>query len=202
MSIFSGWVLSLLLKNPGIELQLGEIVNPASVSLLAQEIGGSSDKDFTLRAWDWVAREIDYWSQSTDLKLKDDSIICSQNCQLLSETQFKRKANCFGSSVLLVSLLRNRLPPDRVYMTIGILAKNGSGGHAWVTVNIDDTWFVLESTLDQLPAQPWVTEEALKSIYIPEAYFNDQEITCRPGAELCIKIRPCLPCLQHEGIWN
>ena len=78
-----------------------------------------------------------------------------------------RAGDCDDSSILLCSLLRNYIPPEKVFVAFGIWSVDGSqDGHAWVVAQAKDgTDMVLEST-----AHP---SKSLRGKYIMDAMFND-----------------------------
>jgi hypothetical protein len=89
---------------------------------------------------------------------------------LPSEMLGARAGDCDDSSILLCSLLRNYLPPEKVFVGFGVWSVDGSqDGHAWVVVQAEDgTDMVLEST-----AHP---RKTLRGKYILDAMFNDQYV--------------------------
>ena len=179
---------------------LGQLINPASVSSLALEIGADrlSESDYALACWDWIARNISYSDKTTDVEITDGALLCDSSCYTPASVLSAGKANCYGASALLVSLLRNRFPPDRVSLVLGSMAVNGRGGHSWVEVSIGGVWYLMEATTRQLPVNPWIPAEAMSAVYIADAYISDAGISCRPGAKLCISITPCLPCILEK----
>jgi len=80
-------------------------------------------------------------------------------------------SNCEDTSILLTSLLRNHLPADCVYCTIGEFEGHG---HGWVTLVKEGEHYVLESTLDRAKPSLWETRElGAKEQYFPVRRFND-----------------------------
>lgn len=79
-----------------------------------------------------------------------------------------REGDCDDSSILLCSLLRNYLEPEKVFVAIGQWTVDGKpGGHAWVvTQGEDGKDIILESTAP--PSKP------LKGKYTLSAMFNDK----------------------------
>ena len=88
-----------------------------------------------------------------------------------------RVGNCAIKSFLLASLLRNELPPDQVYCTMGNLYNGKPGGHAWVSVKIPDE-YIMESTTVRVP--PLVRADAADR-YEAVHYFNDLVILAVEG---------------------
>jgi len=75
--------------------------------------------------------------------------------------------DCEDTSILLTSLLRNFMPPDRVFCIIG---NYQIFGHAWVQVKLKDgNLAILETTLTSAPPNPW----RLAGPYSPYILFND-----------------------------
>jgi hypothetical protein len=78
-----------------------------------------------------------------------------------------RAGDCDDSSILLCSILRNYIGPDKVFVAIGTWRVNRKpDGHAWVVTQTDDGEdLILESTAH--PSKP------LKGRYVLSAMFND-----------------------------
>jgi len=89
---------------------------------------------------------------------------------LPAEMLTARAGDCDDSSILLCSLLRNYIPPEKVFVAFGIWSVDGSqDGHAWVVVQAEDgTDLVLESTTHP--------RKLLRGKYILDAMFNDQYV--------------------------
>ncbi len=85
-----------------------------------------------------------------------------------AESMDQKAIDCDDSAILLCSLLRNYLPPDQVFCSVGIWAKRGkSGGHMWVTVKeFGKPARLLEST------GPSTREPS--GVYHLSALFNDE----------------------------
>jgi len=74
-----------------------------------------------------------------------------------------RAGDCDDSSILLCSLLRNYIPPEKVFVAFGVWEGEG---HAWVIAQDEDGEdMVLEST-----AHP---SKSLRGKYVMDAMFND-----------------------------
>lgn len=84
------------------------------------------------------------------------------------ESMEQLKIDCDDSAILLCSLLRNYIPPDRVFCAVGSWYKGGrGGGHMWVEIaEPDGTTRILESTASS-------TKE-LSGRYETSALFNDE----------------------------
>lgn len=78
-----------------------------------------------------------------------------------------RAGDCDDSAILLCSLLRNYIPPEKVFVAIGVWTQGGKpDGHAWVIVqNEDGGDMVLESTTHP--------QNTLRGRYTLSAMFND-----------------------------
>jgi len=87
--------------------------------------------------------------------------------EMPGETLAERGADCDGKAILLVSLLRNYIPPDRVYCAFGLWrAGNETTGHMWViTEGKDGEDRIVEATAP--PSKP------SKGKYILHGMFND-----------------------------
>lgn len=165
------------------------LVNPGAVAGIATSLPQGLDP-FILASWEFAGGEIAYAPYGSTLRFKKDTLSCTK-CLLPSETLKKGSGNCVAKSGLLVSLLRNRLPPENVYMALGLLALEGMGGHAWVIVQRGSKWYVLESTLPP-PRCPWVEAADLSEVYIPQAFVNDRDLTCY-DSDIC-HIKGSCPC--------
>lgn len=87
--------------------------------------------------------------------------------------------NCATKSFLLCSLLRNELPPDKIYCVLGNLQQpKNKGGHAWVEVQPDGARYVMESTRGDM--KPMVLVDAA-DIYESVIYFNDKTVSAIEG---------------------
>jgi len=97
--------------------------------------------------------------------------------QMPAETLAIGIGDCEDTSALLVSILRNRIPADRIFVSIGVW---DGYDHAWVTAVADGQAVVLETT-----AAPTVGLKPEGRAYLPYIRFNDvvfQEV--RPGLVL------------------
>lgn len=81
------------------------------------------------------------------------------------------EADCEGSSVLLVSMLRRAWPGIRAYVTVGWFK---TYGHVWSSINQSGRWYILDTTLRRLP--PVTPTENQNSDYRPLFRFNDEEV--------------------------
>ena len=86
-----------------------------------------------------------------------------------------RMADCEGSAVTLVSMLRSVWRDLPAYVTVGeFRGFNGSFGHVWVSLVDKGQWLILDTTLRQLPARVPVENEGTP--YVPYFRFNEQEV--------------------------
>lgn len=154
---------------------INRLINPASVADIASDLPANTE-DFILSAWGFVGREISYSPFGSFIHIYNSTVEC-ENCMLAQEVLVADSSNCVGKSILLTSILRNRIPPDQVYMVVGEYHRDGVGGHAWVIVEQNSVWYLLESTSPP-PAYPWMSAVALESVYVPDAYINDKSVVC------------------------
>ncbi len=181
-----GVVLVKVMGNLGYEtFPTSALVCPACVADLAAQLPGADDDTFIQAAWAYVGDSIHYESFSSDIVFQDSSVKC-KDCELPATTLKTGNSNCVGSSALLASILRNRLPPERVMMAVGNLYRNGVGGHSWVECFRAGDWYILEATA---PPQGWRLASASPE-YEPLVFFNDVEETCLSEA-LCVSIGRC-----------
>lgn len=159
-------------------------IDPNAVADIANSLPAPED-EFVIAAWGWVAQNIHYDNFGTVMYFSSDGIDCD-NCLLPAAVIATGQSNCVGKAGLLTSILRNRIPADRVYMVVGRLRLNGVGGHAWVRVEEGGTWYILESTVLP-PAQPWIPESTMAWKYAADGYVNDAYFQCYDPA-LCVAI--------------
>lgn len=108
---------------------LGVFIDPESVADIATTLPQNED-DFILAAWELVGNNIRYEGFGSHLKFSADVVYC-QKCFLSRQVLKSGVGNCVSKSVLLTSLLRNRLPPERIFLAIGQLNTDHIGGHSW-----------------------------------------------------------------------
>lgn len=182
-----------------VSLTLAQLVNPESVSTLADELDTGTPDDFILNAWDYVGSNIKYAYYGSILHFYDSSVSC-QKCLLPKQVINREVANCVGKSVLLTSILRNRIANDSVYTVIGEYHIDSIGGHAWVQVFRNGIWYLVEATGPPPAEHPWVPVSALSSIYIPDAWINDMGLICY-DQEMCsfeVNDKPCCACTSED----
>src|SRR4030042_6775015 len=85
-----------------------------------------------IACWKWVASRVKYVKFVKGyLWVNGRSFLQKDYWQPPSLTIQTRVGNCAVKSFLLCSLLRNELPADQVYCTLGNLYNGKAGGHAW-----------------------------------------------------------------------
>jgi hypothetical protein len=154
---------------------------------LTEGISGSQERIIT--CWQWVASQVKYvkfvkgylWVNGRSSVQKDYWSPPSLTLQTLV-------GNCAVKSFLLCSLLRNELPPDQVYCTLGNLYNGKTGGHAWVTLNLDGEEYVMESTT---PTAPPLVPISAANRYEPVHYFNDQVVQVVEGKSQILPYTLC-----------
>lgn len=166
---------------PGEEHSLKEFVTPNQIMVreLYERIAEGS-ADVAWDCWSWICTQIRYpkdwlgrFRDVHELNAFGLRRIRSTGefFQLPYQTLVVRIGDCFDTSSLLASLLRNVL--SDVYVVVGKYKGQGVINHAWVIANGKH---VMETTL----AAPngWKTMEELPE-YEPEIIFSDHEIYSR-----------------------
>jgi len=178
----------------GEERDIREFVQPWSspVADVAERL--PPDKDQAIfAAWEYVHQHVvyplvepsDYRYQEAFLRDAGGIKVFEPRVALMSETRYdffqmpsetlaEGAGDCEDSSLLLTSILRNRLSSEEVFVTIGMWQ---GFGHAWVTVVRNGKHYIVETT--RAPTKPLKLEGPP---YVPYIRFNDvmfQEI--RPG---------------------
>lgn len=176
-------IIFLMTRSDNKKVLLSQFINPASVANIAAQLPASED-DFIIAAHQYVTDHVRYDGFETTIRLTPDYILC-QKCYLPVTVLNRGISNCVGMSVLLESILRNRIPASRTYMVVGQLHQADSGGHCWVIVDRGGIWYLLESTR---PPAGWNKQADLENTYEPEALVNDTELICM-DPELCINIK-------------
>jgi hypothetical protein len=195
------WVAS---RVPETTISIKRFINPKAVSYIASRLPEQED-DFILSAWNIVGGEVKYKPFGSVLHFNDSTVKCL-NC-LLPDRMLEMshpESNCVGKSVLLTSILRNRLSAGRVYVVMGSYQGNPkippkNRGHAWVAVKRMGVWYVLESTVPPSRTNPWYSMSSLSGLYAPEAFINDYGIFCSTETDMCGKpasyeIKGICPC--------
>lgn len=171
---------------------LREFITPDAFAVkeLYQRLKGSTEEETILACWNWVVENIRYpKSDRRVMYYGGKEYVAEDWWGLPAETISTGSEDCDGRAFLLVSLLRNFLPEDKVFAVLGNLAKDGASGHAWVTVSRGN-WHILETTLSSLPDNPWKLD-GVENIYRPALYFNDKEVFASVKEKLCLPLGPC-----------
>jgi hypothetical protein len=176
--------------------RLSQLVDPQAVKPIADKLGGSGDEAI-LAAWRYAGQNINYSYFGSEMHFTDHTVEC-QGCLLPTQVVSVGQSNCVGKSVLLASLLRNKYPAGDVYVVVGEYVEEKVGGHAWVMLQRNGSWYVLEATRPPPSANPWIPMNQVSDNYIPYVWFNDLGKTCYNN-ELCtidvsIGDRPCCRC--------
>ena len=96
--------------------------------------------------------------------------------------------DCEDGTFILVSLLRSL--GIEAYANVGTVSLNGSiYGHAWVTVNLDNKEYLLETTLGQSLAEL----KPVPSFYKTDVKFNEKDVIAITGVDINKEIYPPLP---------
>ncbi len=174
----------LMQSRSHLQLALSRLIDIKSTANIASSLP-PDEKEFVWAAWHLVGCGIDYKSFGSDFQFIGDSI-SGYRIDLPSEVLALGASNCVGKSALLTSILRNRLPSNRVYMVIGNLVMDSVGGHAWVMAELGGKWYRLEAT--HCPIS-WADAASTKASYQAKAMFNDEELICY-DSELCVNVKP------------
>ena len=173
-SVVAGFLVEALVGQK--RYQPGQLINPEVVAGVVKPNGSS----FVQECYQWVVENIVYQSFGSEIRFKENGIYTTK-CDLPEQVLTKGASNCLGMSLLLASLLRQKLSEDMVYVALGDAKLNGSwGGHAWVLV-WDGDWYILDSTYEK---PIWIKASANER-YEAEGYFNDRKLACLPGVTIC-----------------
>jgi len=182
-------LVALISRRDKVEtFPISALVDPASVAGTAETLYSSSEDQFIQNAWHFVGDNFAYEKIGSDMMFDDNTVLCAR-CYLPTATLARGEGNCVAVAALLASLLRNALPPERVFMVVGDYDKDLAGirGHAWVEVQRGGTWYLLEATS---PPRGWFTVNSQAGLYVPFAYLNDQIFRCN-NPELCLTSSGC-----------
>ena len=180
-SLAAGLVTFLVTRPDAISLE--EMMNPDAVAELASRF---PEDEFVAAAVDWVAKEIEYEPITSDIHFYDHAIR-GRSISTPTQTLIKGKGNCLAQAALLTAILRNRLPSDMVYTALGEVMNNGGGGHAWTIVEQSGVWKIADPTCEECSMI-----SGKDPSYISYAYFNDEDVSCLPGTEICVNSRRVL----------
>jgi hypothetical protein len=139
--------------------------------------------------WRWVASQVKYVEFVRGQTWINGKVSVQNDLWTMPDlTTRTRVGNCAVKSFLLASLLRNELPPDQVYCTLGNLYNGKPGGHAWVSVRLGGQEYVMESTTPSAP--PLVLASAAER-YEPVHYFNDLSVLAVEGRTQMVPMSHC-----------
>lgn len=174
----------------GEHLDIREFITPNTPSVQEAVAELPKDGDPVWNCWDWVCKNIQYPPICAGAQDYHEKISFLRSNPIL-RTPVKhsrqlddfwelpwevldppRYGDCEGSSVVLVSMLRNFLSTKDVYCAVGTYQGHG---HAWVTVNDVVKWYTLDTTISK--AKPNRFSAVIEgSPYIPFIRFNDQDV--------------------------
>jgi hypothetical protein len=130
---------------------------------------GQPVKEKIKRCWAYVAKRLRY-QQFVKARVQVDGKTFVKSDVWLDPGAVIQAGigNCMNRSTLLCSLLRNILPPDRIWVVLGNVKGDG---HAWVLARLDKD-YILETTSPHLSACfiPAMSAEP----YDPVVFFNDR----------------------------
>lgn len=136
-------------------------------------------KDKVIACWGYVSRSIRY-KQFLTTTVRVDGKTFIQDDAWLDPAQVIQAnvANCLNRSILLASLLRQTLPPDKVYVILGNIRNDG---HAWVLARLDKD-YILETTSPNLSSCfiPASSAEVYEGVVV----FNDKITRYFPGKSI------------------
>ena len=177
-SLAAGAAIYILTKEA--VMKLSALVDPQAVAPIAATLP-QDESTFIDAALQWVKDKIEYEDASSELNFHDSSVNCN-GCFTPLQTLRRARGNCLSQSNLLTSLLRNRIPVDRVYTAVGDVKLNGLGGHAWSVVKIGDIWSILDPTSKSVYIMPY-------HVYSAHAHFNDQQRDYARECAVCVNGR-------------
>lgn len=136
-------------------------------------------RDKIIACWGYVAKKLRYKPFIT-ARVSVDGRTFTQSDVWLDPAQVIQAniGNCYNRSILLASLLRQFLSPDKVYVVLGNI---NNGGHAWVLARLDQD-YILETTSPNLSSCFVPAQSA--DIYDPVVFFNDREVRYFPEKKI------------------
>jgi hypothetical protein len=172
--------------------RLTDFITPGALEVkeLYQELtkGLTTTIDKITACWQWVASRVRYVEfVRGKLSINGKTSVQNDLWPMPETTIQTRIGNCAVKSFLLVSLLRNELPPDQVYCALGNLYNGKPGGHAWVTLKLP-VEYVMESTT---PAAPPMVPASIAKRYEAVHYFNDTKVYAVEGKTQMIPMTAC-----------
>lgn len=196
-------------RYPGEYASLKDFITPHHLMVkdLASTFTGD-EREIVFAMWKWVGERIRYPEMSNGYEyrrleaftergffsVRPAVVLQSQGdfWDYPTEVLSMRISDCDGTAFLLTSLLLNQLPPERVFAAIGNINIGSPQGHAWVEVEIDGSWYVLESTKKNFNKARFISiHEA--SEYNAVYRFNSDKIYMVSDELVLSKCRPCCP---------
>jgi len=150
--------------------------------------GISGQRDRIIAVWRYV-KDIPYTS-FVSAKVNIGGRVFSQNDSWLDagQTLQARKLNCMNKSILLISLLRQELSPDAVFICLNNVKTNGIGGHAVGYLRLDGD-YILETTNPGIKS-PFLKAEDM-DIYEAVIFVNDKGTRYIPSTQLREPLGTC-----------
>lgn len=163
----------------GESVWLTEFVTPDNPDVLlkfqelTQSISDSWDR--VMSCWKYVSR-IPYRKTVRARMVVEGNGVGQQDTWLYPNETIRLApvANCANKSFLLASLLLNELPHGRVRVVMGHIVFEDINAHAWVEVNPDGVWYLLETTIKD--ANQAIMKVAQAEVYEAMLWFDDKEI--------------------------
>jgi len=162
--------------------------------------GLDSDVDKIVACWDWVANQVRYKPFIAGT-INIEGHISKQADYWQSPSMCIRTqvGNCANKTFLLVSLLRNALPPEQVHCVLGNLYNGHQIGHAWPEVTLGGRDYIVESTRGDVA----MIEAGPADRYEPVHYFNERNVYAVPGRTLMTPFQACYSSWLKDYIdWN
>ena len=164
---------------------------------------GLTGDDRLIACWHWVANQVEY-HPNIKATIEVMGKRSTQNDYWMpADLTIKTKVgNCAVNAILLTSLLRNALPQDQVYCVLGnLMTTDPPGGHAWVSLTLGGSEFVMEATRPDL-VHPLIPAGSV-NIYDPVHYFNDRETYSIAGKTVMNPITACYSSWLKDYLdWN
>ncbi|MGQ9545918.1 MAG: transglutaminase-like domain-containing protein [Dehalococcoidia bacterium] len=149
----------------------------------------SNTVDKIVACWKWVASRVKYVEFVRGKLTINGKTSVQNDLWTLPETTIKTQVgNCAVKSFLLTSLVRNELSSDQAYCALGNLYNGKPGGHAWCSIKLDSTEYIMESTRPTVP--PLVPAHAAQR-YEAVHYFNDAKVYAVEGKTQLIPMTAC-----------
>jgi len=172
----------------GEHLDIREFITPYTPSVQEALSEVPPGPNIIWQVWDWVCANIKYPPSCDGMQDYHEKISFLTGCPIIKrpvkhsvrtldfwELPWEvldppRYGDCEGSSVVLVSMLRNFLDPQSIYCAIGTYEGKG---HAWTMFSDGTEEYILDSTI---PRARLVNEDSEKEAESYKCYlrFNDQ----------------------------